>query len=138
MALVLDTGVLLAALDRADPDHLACVALIEETHERLVVPALVLGELDYWCQQRLSAEVWLGFLEDVLDGAYVIESPSAGDLERCHELQSTYADLKIGIVDASVVALVERLGEPKVATLDHRHFSTVRPRHTSVLRLLPE
>ena len=49
------------------------------------------------------------------------------DLERCRELQTTYVDLRLGVVDASVIALVERLGEPKLATLDHRHFSAVRP-----------
>jgi hypothetical protein len=32
---------------------------------------------------------------------------------------------------------VERLNEPKVATLDHRHFSTLRPRHVDALRLVP-
>jgi hypothetical protein len=41
-------------------------------------------------------------------------------------------------VDAAVVALVERLNEPKLATLDQRHFGLLRPRHVDVLRLLPE
>jgi hypothetical protein len=36
-----------------------------------------------------------------------------------------------------VLALVERLGEPKLATLDHRHFGTMRPRHVEALELLP-
>ncbi len=41
-------------------------------------------------------------------------------------------------VDAAVLAVVERLNEPKLGTLDHRHFSVVRPRHVDALRLLPE
>jgi predicted nucleic acid-binding protein len=137
VALVLDTGPLLAALDAADPDHARCAALIEDSGEDLLVPALVLSELDYWCHERLAASVWLAFLEDMLAGAYRVESPTHGDLERCHELQSTYADLRLGVVDASVLALVERLGEPKLATLDHRHFATVRPPHVEALELLP-
>jgi hypothetical protein len=44
----------------------------------------------------------------------------------------------IGFVDAAVLAVVERLDEPKLATLDHRHFGVVRPRHVDTLRLLPE
>ena len=135
--LVLDTSVLLAALDAADPDHRPCARLIADSREDLIVPALVLGELDYWCQERLTADVWLAFLEDVLAGAYSVESPVHGDLERCHELQSAYADLKVGVVDASVLAVVERLDEPKLATLDHRHFGTMRPRHIEALELLP-
>jgi hypothetical protein len=37
-----------------------------------------------------------------------------------------------------VLALVERLGEDKLATLDHRHFAMLRPAHTQGLRLLPQ
>jgi uncharacterized protein len=135
---VLDTGVLLAALDAADPDHEACAALIAGTTESLVIPVLVLSELDYWCQKRLPPNVWLSLLEDLFRGAYKLEALTTEDVERCHDLQSIYADLKIGVVDASVLAVVERLGEKKVATLDHRHFGTMRPLHTPVLRLLPD
>lgn len=137
MALVLDTSVLLAALDAADPDHGSCAALISGASEELIVPALVLSELDYWCHERLTPEVWLTFLADVLAGSYGVQNPTHGDLERCHELQSAYADLRLGVVDASVLAVVERLEEPKLATLDNRHFATVRPRHVEALTLLP-
>jgi len=137
MALVLDTGPLLAALDAADPAHPACARLLGAAREDLVVPALVLAELDYWCHQRLTPQAWLTFLEDLLGGAYRLEHPTTGDLERCHQLQGQYADQEVGVVDASVLALVERLGEEKLATLDHRHFGMLRPSHVQALRLLP-
>ncbi|MDD1763077.1 MAG: hypothetical protein LUQ59_12670 [Methanothrix sp.] len=60
------------------------------------------------------------------------------DYERVREICSRYADSDIGFVDAGVLAIVERLGEDKLATLDHRHFATLRPRHVDGLRLLPE
>jgi hypothetical protein len=53
------------------------------------------------------------------------------------ELVESCADLPLGTVDASVIALTERLALPAVATLDHRHFTVVRPRHISALTLLP-
>ena len=137
MALVIDTGPLLAALDTADPDHPACAALLVEATEDLVVPALVLAELDYWCARRLPPHAWLTFLDDVIDGAYRIEPPNARDLARARALQSTYRDLALGVVDATVIALTERLHEPKVATLDHRHFGAVRPEHVEALELRP-
>jgi predicted nucleic acid-binding protein len=137
VALILDTSVLLAALDAADPDHGPCAELIEAANENLLVPMLVLSELDYWCGERLTADVWTAFLDDVLAGAYSVESPTQGDLERCRELQRAYADLKVGVVDASILALAERLGEAKLASLDHRHFATMRPRHVDALELLP-
>ncbi|MFI5010044.1 MAG: type II toxin-antitoxin system VapC family toxin [Solirubrobacterales bacterium] len=134
---MLDTGPLLAALDAADPDHKRCVTLLGESHEDLVVPVLVLAELDYWCHQRLGADAWITFLEDLLAGAYRLETSTTADLMRCRELQAQYSDQSLGVVDASVFALVERLGEPKVATLDHRHFSLLRPAHVEALELLP-
>jgi uncharacterized protein len=48
-----------------------------------------------------------------------------------------YGDLPLGTTDASVVAIAERLGFTEVATLDRRHFSIVRPRHTGALVMLP-
>jgi uncharacterized protein len=137
VALVLDTGPLLAALDAADRDHEPCAALLVGADEDLVVPMLVLAELDYWCHKRLSPEVWIAFLEDVLAGAYRVEPPSPADLRRCRELQVTYRALRLGVTDATVIALAERLGEPKVATLDHGHFGVVRPAHVDALELRP-
>ena len=137
MALILDTGPLLAALDAADPDHVACAALLAESIEDLVVPTLVLAGLDYWCARRLPPEAWLIFLDDVVAGAYRVEPPTQEDLARCRDLQATYRDLGLGVVDASVIALAERLAEPKIATLDHLHFGVVRPRHVSSLEIRP-
>ncbi len=137
MALICDTGPLLAALDAADPDHERCARLLTNADEDVVVPALVLAELDYWCSRRLPPEAWLIFLEDVIAGVYRIEPPTGADLARCRDLQTQYADLSLGVVDASVVALAERLGEPKVVTLDQRHFRAVRPAHVEALELRP-
>ena len=58
--------------------------------------------------------------------------------KRLHVHGARYADAEIGFVDAAVLALVERLNEPKLATLDRRHFGLLRPRHLDALRLLPE
>jgi predicted nucleic acid-binding protein len=137
VALVCDTGPLLAALDAADPDHERCARLLTDAAEDLIVPTLVLAELDYWCSRRLGSRAWLVFLEDALAGVYRLESPTGADLVRCRDLQERYADLSLGVVDASIVALVERLGEPKVATLDQRHFRAVRPAHVEALELRP-
>lgn len=59
------------------------------------------------------------------------------DLGRVAELIETYADLRLGAVDASVVATAERLGAVTIATLDLRHFTVVRPKHTDAFRLVP-
>lgn len=135
--LILDTGPLLAALDAAAPDHARCALLLTESDEDLVVPSLVLAELDYWCARRLARDAWLIFLDDVLAGAYRLEPPTNADFARCRELQDRYRDLALSVVDASIVALAERFGEARVATLDHRHFRTVRPAHVAALEIVP-
>jgi predicted nucleic acid-binding protein len=137
LPLICDTGPLLAALDRDDADHLRCSELLESTSQDLVVPTLVLGELDYWCGKIGLDQAWLTFLEDVERGAWRLEHPSLEDLHRARQLQQTYRDMRLGVVDATVIALAERLGEEKVVTLDHRHFATVRPQHVASLTLLP-
>lgn len=138
MALILDTGPLYASLDRSDADHQACRRLIESTTEPLIVPAPVLVEVDYWVHTRLHAGVFIALLDDVADGAYTVVDLQHADYRRVRELCDRYADADIGFVDAAVLAVVERMNEPKLATLDHRHFGFIRPRHVDALRLLPE
>ena len=79
----------------------------------------------------------LALLRDIKRGAYVVRETAAEDYERIEELMDRYSDADIGFVDASVVALAERLREPKIATLDHRHFSIIRFRHSESVELLP-
>ena len=137
MALILDTGPLYAALDRSDADHVACRALIEGANEPLVIPAPVLVEVDYWIQQRLNPGALVALLDDVSAGAFVVADLVAVDYTRVRDLCDRYADADIGFVDAAVLAIVERLNESKLATLDRRHFGLLRPRHRDSIELLP-
>jgi uncharacterized protein len=137
VALILDTGPLYAALDRSDADHAACRALIEGANESLVIPAPVLVEVDYWIHQRLNPGALVALLTDIEDGAYVVADLVVSDYARVRELCDRYADSDIGFVDAAVLAIVERLNEPKLATLDRRHFGLLRPRHRESIDLLP-
>ena len=138
MALILDTGPLYASLDRGDADHVRCRELIESTTEALVVPAPVVVEVDYLLRSRGHAGAMLLLLDDITLGAYGIEDLLLRDYHRVRTLCDRYAGSDIGFVDAAVLAVVERLGEPKLATLDHRHFGMLRPRHVDALRFLPE
>jgi predicted nucleic acid-binding protein len=137
LALILDTGPLYASLDRSDADHIACRALIESADELLVIPAPVLVEVDYWIQQRLHPGVLVALLADIEAGAYLVVDLATSDYGRVRELCDRYADADIGFVDAAVFAIVERLNEPKLATLDRRHFGLLRPRHRESIELLP-
>jgi uncharacterized protein len=88
-------------------------------------------------ERRRGTRAELAFLSDVRAGLFTLLETTSAELDRIAELVETYADLPLGTVDASVVALAERLNLPAVATLDHRHFSIVRPRHVPAFSLLP-
>lgn len=138
MALILDTGPLYASLDRSDADHASCRTLIEEADEQVVIPGPVLVEVDYWVHARLHVGVLTALLDDIIAGAYHVEELQPQDYRRIREICNRYADADVGFVDAAVLSIVERLNEPKLATLDHRHFGILRPRHVDSLRLVPE
>ena len=100
MALVLDTGVILALLNANDRHHQACVELATGTNEPLIVPAATLAELDYWVRKVLGVRTWQTFVEDVGSGAYLLEQTTETDLVRSAELELQYEELKLGFVDA--------------------------------------
>ncbi len=94
-------------------------------------------ELDWLAGARGIPRVRDAVLHDVAGGALTVADLTLQDYTRVRELCARYSELPLGLVDAAVIALVERLNERKVATLDHRHFSIVRPRHVGALELLP-
>lgn len=94
-------------------------------------------EVDDWIHVRMHAGVLRALRDDVATGAYLIEDLTVEDDRRVRELCHTYADAGIGFVDAVVFAIVERFREPKLASLDRRHFGILRPRHVDHLQLLP-
>lgn len=138
MALIADTGPLYASMDISDIDHARCSQLFETTSEDVLVPAPVLVELEWLASRRIGANAFLSVLDDVAEEQLRVVDLELGDYARAKELMQRYGDLPLGFVDAAVVAIAERLGETKVATLDRRHFGVVRPRHIPALRLMPE
>ncbi|WP_245671586.1 type II toxin-antitoxin system VapC family toxin [Nocardia amamiensis] len=77
------------------------------------------------------------FLDRVQQGVFELVSLTKPDIGRIAELVRQYADLPLGTVDASVVAVAERFDADRVATLDRKHFSVVRPAHIGAFTLLP-
>ena len=136
VALILDTGRHYATLDRDDAAYRSCRRLLEEAGELVAVPSPVLVEVDYWIHRRLHPGILVALLDDA--GAYRVEDLRLEDYRRVREICDQYADADVGFVDAAVLAIIERLGEPKLATLDRRRFGLLRPRHVRALQLLPE
>lgn len=137
MALICDTGGIYALYDADDAHHLAVRAAVEAESGPLFLPTVLLAELDYLLTTRLGIAAELDFLDGLMAGAYVLIHPTADDLVRCHELIRQYRSLGLGLADASVVATAERLGIPRLLTVDERHFRAIQPRELSHFILLP-
>lgn len=135
MALIVDTGPLFAALHANDRDHLRCANLL--AGDLLLVPVPVLVETEWLVTSRLGPTAFDAVYDDLGTGAVRAVDLTPALWQRVRELCAQYADLPLGLVDASVVAVAEALEERALATLDHRHFSVVRPRHVDSFELLP-
>jgi predicted nucleic acid-binding protein len=103
----------------------------------LLVPSPVLGEIGYLLQSRVGPQAEVTFLRSFGGDGFHVTELQDPDIRRMAELVETYVDLPLGIVDAAVIAIAERLRLTEIATLDYRHFTVVRPQHTRAFTLLP-
>ncbi len=122
MSVLLDTGIVYAYYDRSDRWHTRARAFIEGEQRGLILPAPVIPEVDHLLQHRLGAESRLVFYDAIVDGYYLVADLSRDGYARVRDLNRQFADLHLGFVDASIVALAETLGVTRVATTDRRHF----------------
>ena len=139
--LVADTGGLLRALARR-PDGGPAWPEYERALKQastVVVPALVLAEVDYFLRAHRTAMRKL--IQDIVDPTttYELEPVSAGDLARALQLDAKFDELQLGLVDGVVAAVAERRRVLRVLTTDRRDFATLRvgPRYRQALALLP-
>jgi hypothetical protein len=68
----------------------------------------VLAEVDYFLRdERRGMQV---FMQDLARGAFTYAPPTVSQLSRAMEVDRRFADLGLGLVDGSIVALAESLG----------------------------
>jgi hypothetical protein len=137
MAIIADSGAVYGLYDRRDAWHAALRAAVEKARDLIVIPAPTLGEIDYLLRLRLGNRALLRFLADIQEGAFVVEAVTLADLRRCAALIERYRDLDLGLSDASVVAVAERLATDRILTVDQRDFRVIRSARGRVFRVLP-
>ena len=134
---IVDTGVLYAMADRDDRWHERVKVYLQTQPDILVVPVTVLPEVCYLLNTYIGQDAERRFVISLLQGEMKVENLTTDDLRRTSHLLEQYADANIGLVDATVVAIAERLKVRRILTTDRRHFSLIRPRHYSYFELLP-
>jgi predicted nucleic acid-binding protein len=135
--IVIDTGGLYAALDANEALHgRAVAALIAAAPPRLISP-FVLAELDYLIGTRVGPEAQMALAGEVARGAYQIEPFTSDDIGDARRVMERYADLRIGLADASVVVLATRHRTLDLLCTDQPHFRALRGPGGKPFRLLP-
>lgn len=136
--IVVDTPVIVAYMNSADDHHEAVGAWLEAAADDLATTPLIVAEVDHLVSTRGGGRAAVSALRaDLAAGSYLIDWWQSA-ITSCVSVAERYADIGLGLADASLVALAERLDTTTIATLDERHFRVVRPLSGgAAFRLLP-
>lgn len=138
MTVLADAGAVYALVDRDDAWHKRVRAWWELNREPIRLPVTILPEVAWLLGTRLGPSAEAAFARALTEGEFDVEPlDERQDLSRIADLTAAYLDSPVGFVDASVLAMAERLGVLTLLTTDRRHFGVLQPRHTSTLRLVP-
>jgi uncharacterized protein len=134
--ILVDTSGVLAAIDPRQAHHVAAARVLTRPQRRILSP-FVLAELDYLIATRGGPGEELKLLGDVARGAYELVHFNADDVAAATAIIERYADLQIGLADASLAVLARRYQCRDLLTLDQRHFRVVPGPDDTPFRVLP-
>ncbi|MSO83394.1 MAG: PIN domain-containing protein [Acidobacteria bacterium] len=124
--IVADTGAIVALIDRSDRHHLALRELYEADPTAWVLPWTILPEVDYLVGAHVGSRAQEAFLADLADGTLTVSWGDERDLDEARRLTERHRALRMGLVDAVVIATAIRVKAKAIATLDLRHFAAVK------------
>ena len=136
----MDTGAIYAIADHRDAWHervTRFVRIARRSREELLVPVSVIPEACYLLHTHLAPKAELTFVRSCVKGEVKVKQLVHDDYGRIARILEKYADARLGFVDASVMALAERLDVTRILTVDRRDFSLFRPEHCEAFELLP-
>ena len=135
MPLLVDTGIVYALADRHDAWHERAKQCLRPAREHLIVAVTTVPEITYLLSTRLGAAAERAFVRSLALREVDVELLRDKDLSRAAAILERYPE--IGFVDASVVAVAERLKLTRIATTDRRHFAHIQPAHADAFHLVP-
>ncbi len=133
---LIDTGAMLALLDRTDRWHSTCVEVFRHLSLPLATSEAVLTELFHLVgESRYEMEAAWRLINS---GAIVMLEIKNTELATIRELMFRYADRPMDFADATLVHLARREGLSTVFTIDHADFTTYRIEGRRKFRVRPE
>lgn len=135
MTLLLDSSAVFAYYVGDDRWHASMRAEIDAEPGELVLPAVVVPEVDHLLGVRVGRQARLALYQDIVDGVYLVADLDPDRYGAVRDLNVQFADLDLGFVDAAVATLSQQLGVRRLATTDRRHFPAIAK--TVPLELVP-
>lgn len=132
---LVDAGPLVALIDRADPEHEACVAALQTIRDPLITVWPAFTEAMYLLSESWLAQkaLWSRLETDALTLAALDET----DASRLRELMEKYRDFPMDLADAALVRVAERESLTQIFTLDRKHFGSYRAARRRRFSLIP-
>lgn len=136
MEIIADTGFIVALTNLSDKYH-AAVKPIYYQHSRILMPQTVLAESAYLIGREGGIKVVSAWLKGLPKSRFTIIPITEADILRIAEILEQYCDSRIDFVDASVMAMAERLNITQILTVDQRDFRIFKPKHCTAFLLSP-
>ncbi|MFZ0521882.1 MAG: PIN domain-containing protein [Candidatus Acidiferrales bacterium] len=132
---LIDTGAILALLDRTDRWHAACISAFRQLRLPLLTSEAVLTELFHLVgDSRTEMEAAWKF---VRSGALLLGTIEHNELPYLRTLMQRYWDRPMDFADATLVYLAKRESLSAILTVDHADFATYRIEGKRQFRVLP-
>ena len=128
MQVILDTSAVIGLMDKNYKKHAILKKIFIEKEDVFILPSTAIGEICYMLNSRFGSKIELAFLYEIIKASFQLELLKDMDIIRIIEILKKYDTLNIGYVDASIIAIAERLKVNKILTLDRKHFEIVAPR----------
>jgi predicted nucleic acid-binding protein len=133
--ILLDTGPLVAVLDRGDPQHEACVQLWHDVADRCLTTEAVVTEATHLIGRAGGSPLPLDLL---LAARVPIVSIEHGGHEQAVRLMRRYGTLPMDYTDATLVIVADAVGLSTVFTLDRKGFQIYRRGDGTSFTIVPD
>lgn len=134
---LVDTSFLFSLINPQDANHNACAQVAQDRTLRKHILVTVIPETCYLLHKWLGHQVMRAFVNTLQKPTWNIEQIQVQDWVRVSALLHQYADARLDLVDATLVAAAERLNIDTILTLDRRDFRMIQPRHVDYFTILP-
>ncbi len=127
MQILLDTSAIISLSDKGHHLNEVIKNLAIKEENLCIIPSSVAVEVCQLLKYRFGSRYEIKFLEDIYRSSFIMDTIKYDDIPRIIQILAKYEDLNVGYVDASIVAVAERLGTNKIITLDKKHFNVLVP-----------